>query len=63
MAVATMVSGGAGPTAPAGPRSLTVNSGEKSIGDKPAARINNSPSMGVGIVAARLIDVGPETER
>jgi protein SMG6 len=78
MAVAAMVGGGAGPTAPAGPRSLTINavteaasdqsrdssnSGEKSISDKPAARIDDSPSPSVGIVAARLMDVEPETER
>ncbi|KAF8061488.1 hypothetical protein FPV67DRAFT_1703906 [Lyophyllum atratum] len=34
-----------------------------STSDKPAARIDDSPSPSVGIAAARLLDVEPETER
>jgi protein SMG6 len=78
MAVAAMVGGGVGPTAPAGAKTLTIkavneavidqgrdsgNVGEKSISEKPAARIDDSPSPSVGIAAARLMDVEPETER
>jgi protein SMG6 len=37
--------------------------GEKSISDKAAARIDDSPSPSVGLAAARLLDVEPETER
>ncbi|EGN96009.1 hypothetical protein SERLA73DRAFT_112057 [Serpula lacrymans var. lacrymans S7.3] len=35
----------------------------KSSSDRPAARIDDSPSPSVGIVAARLLDVEPEKER
>ncbi|KAG5639579.1 hypothetical protein H0H81_010781 [Sphagnurus paluster] len=34
-----------------------------STSDKPAARIDDSPSPSVGIAAARLLEVEPETER
>lgn len=37
--------------------------GENSVSDKAAARIDDSPSPSVGIAAARLLDVEPETER
>jgi hypothetical protein len=79
MAVAAMVGGSVRPTATLGPKALTIkavnessthqtipssdNSEEKSISDKPAARIDDSPSPSVGIAAARLMDVEPETER
>ena len=78
MAVAAMVGGGVSPTVPVGPKTLTIKAvneavtdqsrdpvkeGEKSISDKPAARIDDSPSPSVGIVAAKLMDVEPETER
>lgn len=35
----------------------------KSVSDAPAARIDDSPSPSVGIVAARLLEVEPEKER
>lgn len=35
----------------------------KSISDAPAARIDDSPSPSVGIVAARMMDLEPEKER
>ncbi len=35
----------------------------KSLSDHPAARIDDSPSPSIGIAAARLMDVEPETER
>ena len=35
----------------------------KSSSDRPAARIDNSPTPSVGIVAARLMEVEPEKER
>lgn len=78
MAVAAMVSGSVDPTTSGGRKTLTVKAvneavtdqtrdsdkvGEKSISDKPAARIDDSPSPSVGIAAARLMDVEPETER
>lgn len=73
-----MVSGSVDPTTSGGRKTLTVKAvneavtdqtrdsdkvGEKSISDKPAARIDDSPSPSVGIAAARLMDVEPETER
>lgn len=36
---------------------------ENSVSDKAEARIDDSPSPSVGIAAARLMDVEPETER
>jgi protein SMG6 len=78
MAVAAMVGGGICLAASSGAKTLTIkavneavidqgrdsdNVGEKSISDKPAARIDDSPSPSVGIAAARLMDVEPETER
>ena len=35
----------------------------KSLNDRPAARIDDSPSPSIGIAAARLMDVEPEMER
>jgi hypothetical protein len=39
------------------------NGSQKSISDAPAARIDDSPSPSIGVVAARLMDVEPEKER
>ncbi|KAF9466407.1 hypothetical protein BDZ94DRAFT_220383 [Collybia nuda] len=79
MAVAAMVGGSTSGPANAAKKALTVKAvhdavadqngeeakptGEKSISDKAAARIDDSPSPSVGIAAARLLDVEPETER
>jgi len=35
----------------------------KSLSDRPAARIDDSPSPSIGVVAARMMDVEPEKER
>jgi hypothetical protein len=35
----------------------------KSSSDRPAARIDNSPSPSIGVVAARMMDIEPEKER
>jgi protein SMG6 len=35
----------------------------KSLSDRPAARIDDSPSPSIGIAAARLMDIEPEKER
>ena len=36
---------------------------QKSVSDAPAARIDDSPSPSIGVMAARLMDVEPEKER
>ncbi|RDB24144.1 hypothetical protein Hypma_008825 [Hypsizygus marmoreus] len=77
MAVAAMVGGGVSSSSTG--RKLTLkdvndvvaetDDGSKvkisktSTSDKPAARIDDSPSPSVGLAAARLLDVEPETER
>jgi len=35
----------------------------KSLSDRPAARIDDSPSPSIGVAAARMMDVEPEKER
>jgi hypothetical protein len=39
------------------------NDSQKSVSDAPAARIDDSPSPSIGVMAARLMDVEPEKER
>ena len=41
----------------------SFSNGTKSLSDQPAARIDDSPSPSIGVVAARLMDVEPEKER
>ena len=45
-----------------------IESGEKSdsaksVSDAPAVRIDDSPSLSIGVAAARLLEVEPEKER
>ncbi|KIY65771.1 hypothetical protein CYLTODRAFT_412325, partial [Cylindrobasidium torrendii FP15055 ss-10] len=41
----------------------TTAAGEKSISDERAARIDDSPSPSVGVVAARAMEIEPDSER
>ena len=40
-----------------------ISGSTKSISDAPAARIDDSPSLSIGLAAARLLEVEPEKER
>ena len=45
------------------PSNIVACPAPESVSDAPAARIDDSPSPSVGLVAARLLDVEPEKER
>jgi len=56
--MAALISSNTGTDAEAGMAAPESNGLQKSVSNAPAARINDSPSPSIGVMAARLMDVG-----